>query len=64
MICSKPINYKQLIDTRTSPRQSRTTFSADQHHSVIRHSTNDDIGNFNIEFNISSNDASNEDMFD
>jgi len=83
MTCSKPINYKQLIDTTcnttelthfvhtnnvlftfekpcdrccnghlnlrkdvslkwnttTSLRQLRTTFSADRHHSVIRHST-------------------------
>jgi len=39
MTCSKPINYKHLIDTRTSPRQSRTTFSVDRHHGVIRRST-------------------------
>ena len=81
MTCSKPINYKQLIDT-TCNTSELTRFL---------HSNNDnqellsarigitassagarcesrlrsvDIGNFDIEFDISSNDASDEDMFD
>ena len=81
MTCSKPINYKQLIESNRysnkeneapephhdnhellSARISITASSAvASYGSCLR---NADIGNFTIEFNISSNDANDEDMFD
>ena len=81
MTCSKPINYKQLIDTTRntseltgflhsnndnqellSARIGITASSAGARCESRLRSV--DIGNFNIEFDISSNDASDKDMFD
>ena len=75
MTCSKPINYKPLIESNRSCNKENeapechhdnheplsaqigiTASSASVHVS--------DFGNFNNEFNISSNDASDGDMFD
>jgi len=81
MTCSKPINYKQLIDTthNTSELTRFLHYNNDNQELLsarigIAASSagarcesrlrSVDIGNFNIEFDISSNDASDKDMFD
>ena len=81
MTCSKPINYKQLIESnRSSNKENEASESHHDNHELLSvrigitalsataqcesSLRNDDIGNFNIEFNISFNDAIDEDMFD
>ena len=80
MTCSKPINYKQLIDTtRNTSELTRFLHSNNDNHELLSarigitassawarsesHLRSVDIGNFNIEFDISSNDASDEDVW-
>ena len=81
MTCSKPINYKQLIDTtRNTSELTRFLHSNNDNQELLSarigitassagarcesRLRSVDIGNFNIEFDISSNDTSDEDMFD
>jgi len=81
MTCSKPISYKQLIDTtRNTSELTRFLHSNYDNQELLsaRIGTTAssagawcesrlrsvDIGNYNIEFDIFSSDASDEDMFD
>jgi len=81
MTCSKPSNYKQLIDTTCNTSElTRFLHSNNDNQELLSarigitassagarcesHLRSVDIGNVDIEFDISSNDASDEDMFD
>jgi len=74
MTCSKPINYKQLIESnRYSNKENEAPEPHHDNHELLSGRIGitassasvhvSDIRNFNIEFNISSNNASNGDMF-